>query len=119
MLASLLQLLPDPGYNTPLIDWHALAPEIVVSVGGLVLILLDAVKLDRAKPLMAPIADLTLLGALIPLITLAVDGQTRVLFDGSYVVDPMALLLKALFLVSGYVVVLLSTNYVAEGDYWE
>ena len=28
-------------------------------------------------------------------------------------------MLKALFLVAGYVVVLLSTNYVAEGDYWE
>lgn len=119
MLASLAQLLPDPGYNTPLIDWHALAPEIVLSAGGLLLILLDAVKLDRAKPLMAPIANLTLLGALIPIITLAVDGNTRVLFDGSYVVDPMSLLLKALFLVSGYVVILLSTNYVAEGDYWE
>ena len=26
---------------------------------------------------------------------------------------------KAVFLLAGYVVVLLSTNYVAEGDYWE
>jgi NADH-quinone oxidoreductase subunit N len=119
VLATLLQFLPDPGYQSPTIDWHALAPEIVLSVGGLLLILLDAVKLDRAKPFMPALANLTLLGALIPVITLAVDGQTRVLFDGSYVVDPMALLLKALFLVSAYIVVLLSTNYVAEGDYWE
>ena len=28
-------------------------------------------------------------------------------------------MLKALFLLAGYVVVLLSTNYIAEGDYWE
>ena len=28
-------------------------------------------------------------------------------------------MLKALFIVSAYIVVLLSTNYVAEGDYWE
>ena len=27
--------------------------------------------------------------------------------------------MKALFLVAGYVVVLLSTNYIAEGDYYE
>ncbi len=119
MLAVLAQLFPDPGYQTPTLDWHALAPEIVLSIGGCLLILLDAVKLDRAKPFMPALANLTLLGALIPIITLAVDGQTRVLFGGSFVVDPMSLLLKALFLVSGYVVILLSTNYVAEGDYWE
>ena len=119
MLASLFQLLPDPGYQSPTIDWHALAPEIVLSLGGCLLILLDAVKLDRAKPFMPALANLTLLGALIPIITLAVDGSTRVLFDGSYVVDSMSLVLKALFLVSAYIVVLLSTNYVAEGDYWE
>jgi NADH-quinone oxidoreductase subunit N len=119
MLAVLAQLLPDPGYQTPTIDWHALAPEIVLSLGGCLLILLDAVKLDRARALMPALANLVLLGSLIPIITLAVDGQTRVLFDGLYVVDSMSLLLKALFLVTGYVVVLLSTNYVAEGDYWE
>jgi NADH-quinone oxidoreductase subunit N len=119
VLASLLQLLPDPGYQTPTIDWHALAPEIVLSVGGLILVLLDSVKLDRAKAFMPALANLTLLGALIPIITLAVDGSNRVLFGGSFVVDPMALVLKSLFLVSGYVVILLSTNYVAEGDYWE
>lgn len=119
MLAVLAQLLPDPGYQTPTIDWHALAPEIILSLGGCLLILLDAVKLDRAKAYMPALANLVVLGALIPIITLAVNGETRVLFDGLYVVDPMALLLKALFLVTGYVVILLSTNYVAEGDYWE
>ena len=41
------------------------------------------------------------------------------MFGGGYVVDNFALALKALFLVAGYIVVLLSTNYVAEGDYWE
>ena len=34
-------------------------------------------------------------------------------------VDDFSLVLKALFLLSGYIVVLLSTNYIAEGDYWE
>ena len=90
MLAVLAQLIPDAGYQSPTIDWHALAPEIVLSIGGCLLILLDAAKLDRAKPYMPALANLVLLGALIPVITLAVDGTTRVLFDGSYVVDPMA-----------------------------
>ena len=41
------------------------------------------------------------------------------MFGGAYVVDDFALVMKGLFLVAGYVTVLLSTNYIAEGDYWE
>lgn len=106
-------------FRGPTIDYHALAPEIILSATVVVLVLLDSIKLDRAKAYMPVVTNLGLLAALIPLLTLAYDGGERVLFAGSYVVGPMALLLKALFIVSAYVVVLLSTNYVAEGDYWE
>jgi NADH-quinone oxidoreductase subunit N len=41
------------------------------------------------------------------------------MFGGSYAVDNFALVAKALFLVAGYVTVLQSTNYIAEGDYAE
>src|SRR3546814_11901476 len=41
------------------------------------------------------------------------------MFGGAYAVDDFSLVLKALFLIAGYVVVLLSTNYIAEGDYAE
>ena len=41
------------------------------------------------------------------------------MFGGAYEVDDFALVMKALFLVVGYVVILLSTNYIAEGDYHE
>jgi NADH-quinone oxidoreductase subunit N len=41
------------------------------------------------------------------------------MFGGAYMVDNFALVVKALFLLAGYVVVLLSTNYIAEGDYAE
>jgi NADH-quinone oxidoreductase subunit N len=56
---------------------------------------------------------------MIPIVFLANDGATRVMFSGAYVVDNFALVLKAVFLLSGYIVVLLSTNYIAEGDYHE
>jgi NADH-quinone oxidoreductase subunit N len=49
----------------------------------------------------------------------AVDGRDRVLFGGAYVVDDFSLVLKAMFLLVGYVVLLMSTNYIAEGDYYE
>ena len=34
-------------------------------------------------------------------------------------VDDYSLIMKATFVLAGYVVVLMSTNYIAEGDYWE
>lgn len=106
-------------FRGPTIDYHALAPEIILTVTVVVLVLLDSIKLDRARALMPAVTNVGLLAALVPLLTLAYDGGERVLFGGSYVVGPMSLLLKAMFIVSTYVVVLLSINYVAEGDYWE
>ena len=40
------------------------------------------------------------------------------MFDGRYVVDDFSLVLKGLFVLAGYVVVLLSTTYIEEGDYY-
>ena len=40
------------------------------------------------------------------------------MFDGRYVVDEFSIVLKALFLIVGYVIVLLSTNHVEEEEYW-
>jgi NADH-quinone oxidoreductase subunit N len=107
-------------WSQPAIDWHALAPEIVLTATICVLLLADVVLLERAKPIISSLAGLGLLASLIPLVTLAAsDDTSRSLFGGAYVVNHSILLLKALFIVSGYVTVLLSTNYVAEGDYWE
>lgn len=103
----------------PEIDFHAFAPEIVLT-GTLVLVLIvDLFKPEGNNPFLSSLAGLGVLGALIPVITLATDGADRFLFDGAYVVDNFALALKALFLVSAYLVILMSTNYIAEGDYAE
>ena len=103
----------------PEIDYHAFAPELVLT-GALVLVLLiDLAKPHGNNPLLSTVAGLGILGAMIPVLTLAVDGMDRGLFSGAYVVDNFALVLKALFLLSAYLVVLMSTNYIAEGDYAE
>ena len=115
-MSVLAQLAP---FDKPVIDWHALSPEIVL-VGGLcLLIVADVVKLDAFRRLASTVTGWVLLGALIPILSLAWDGDDRSMFSGAFVVDNFALILKATFLLSAYVVVLLSTNYVAEGDYWE
>ena len=106
-------------FEAPNLDYHALAPEIVVFGALLAVFVADMIG-GRFKALLPSIAGIGLLASLIPVLTLAVDGRpVRSMFGGAYVVDNFALSLKALFLLAGYVVVLLSTNYVAEGDYWE
>src|SRR5437868_2521218 len=98
-------------FDAPNVDYHALAPEIVLT-GAIVAVLLVDLLSERNKPLLASIAGLGLLGAALPVLTLAVDGAERSMFGGAYVVDDFALVMKGLFLLSAYVVVLLSANYV-------
>ncbi len=116
MSGLLAQVVP---FDRPAIDWHAVAPELVLLGFGALLTTLDAIFLERGRKLTSTLAGIALLATMIPIVTLAIDGTDRVLFNGAYVVDNFALVMKAMFLLSGYVVVLLSTNYVAEGDYWE
>ncbi|MDH4146277.1 MAG: NADH-quinone oxidoreductase subunit N, partial [Acidimicrobiia bacterium] len=112
---SLLALAAPGAFERPTVDWHALLPEIVLVAAIVVLIAVDVIKLTDGRRFMPALSGVGLLAAVLPLVTLAVDGNDRVMFGGAYVVDDTALILKALFLLGGYVVVLLSTNFVAEG----
>jgi NADH-quinone oxidoreductase subunit N len=106
-------------FQAPALDWHALAPEAILTGTIVVVLLVDLFTSDHDKWLTSAIAGLGMLGSLIPILTLAVDGDPRSMFGGAYVVDDFALVMKALFIIAGYVTILLSTNYISEGDYWE
>jgi NADH-quinone oxidoreductase subunit N len=107
------------GFTAPNLDYHALAPDIILTGVVVAILLADLVIGETRKVLVTNLAGIGVLAALIPVITLAVDGADRSMFGGAYVVDNFALLLKATFLIAGYVVLLMSTNYIADGDYYE
>ena len=96
------------------IDWHALAPEVILAVTVVVTLLVDS--FTRRKYLVAIIAVLGLFAAMVPILSLAFCGSldfctdtgTRVLFEGTYVIDTYALVLKAVFIFAGFVALLLS-----------
>ena len=90
-------------------------------VVGINLVLLVDLWIDAAKKwIMATLTGFVLLGAFVPVVTLAVIGDdVRSMFDGRYVVDEYALILKALFLLVGYVVVLMSQTELEEGGYYQ
>lgn len=117
MIASLLTAAGD--FAAPKVDYHALAPEIVLAVGICVVLLVDLFVSEHRRWITGTLTGFFLLGAALPLVTLAVTGGDvrDAVFEGRYVVDNFSLTLKALFLLAGYVVVLLSTNEVEEGGY--
>ena len=106
-------------WTAPTVDYHALAPEIALALGLFVVLLVDLFTTERNKWLLSVLTGFALLFAALPVLTLALhDDTTRSLFDGRYVVDEFSLVMKGLFLVAGYVIVLLSSSHVEEGDYW-
>ncbi|MGI9051232.1 MAG: NADH-quinone oxidoreductase subunit N [Ilumatobacteraceae bacterium] len=105
---------------SPVIDWHALAPELILIVGINIVLATDLLIDEARKWATATLTGFILLGACIPLVTLTVVGDgARSMFDGRYVVDEFSLILKALFLLAAYVVVLLSQTELEEGGYYQ
>jgi NADH-quinone oxidoreductase subunit N len=121
VISTLFAQAVDQGsWSAPTIDYHALAPEIILAVGICLVILVDLFVSEANRWITSTLTGFLLLGALIPVVTLGVDDvAVRSMFDGRYVVDEFSLIVKALFLIAGYVVVLLSQNYVEEGDFYE
>ncbi len=107
-------------FKAPALDYHALAPEIVLSVVLVAVLLADCLLDDSKKWVIPSIASFGLLATMVPIITLALYGDdVRSMLGGAYVVDNFALVFKALFLGVGFVVLLMSINYVEDGDYYE
>ena len=112
-------------FSSPVVDYHALAPELVLAAGICVVLLVDLFVPDHRRWITGTLSGLFLLGALLPVVTLAVIGDdvrssiSGEGITGRYVVDNFALVLKALFLLSGYIVVLLSAHEIEEGGYYQ
>lgn len=118
LLAAQLEQAP---FVRPHIDWHAAAPELLLLAGGALVTVVDLIGLEKVRKIIPTLTSLTFLVALVPVLTLwNQNGDLpRVMWDGAYVVDNYSLILKGLFLLSGYVIVLLSSNYMLEGDYYD
>ena len=101
------------------IDYLALAPELVVVVAILGVLVLDLMLPRPLKYITAVVAVFGVSMAAIPLLVMAVDGTTRAMFDGSFTVDTFALVLKAIFVLSAYLVLLLSVSYIERDRFYQ
>jgi NADH-quinone oxidoreductase subunit N len=104
----------NPGW-----DFHAIAPEIIISATIIVVLIADFFFQYRRRFQTSQLATIGVLAALVPVVTLAVDGGTRRMFGGAFVVDPYSIALTGFFLAAAYVTLLLSVDYIGDGDYYQ
>ena len=101
------------------IDYWALAPEIILAL-TLMLVLTAELFLPRSmRYVTAIIAVMGTIMAAFPLVVLGLSDQVRTMFDGSYVVDDFALVMKGLFLAAGVLVMLMSIAYIEADRFYQ
>jgi NADH-quinone oxidoreductase subunit N len=99
------------------VDYHAIAPELILSGTILVVLAADLVLRPDRKWVSMVLAFLGVAAALGAELTLV--GETRTSFAGTYVNDSFAVLFKVFFLSVALVVLLLSLRYFREGRYYQ
>jgi NADH-quinone oxidoreductase subunit N len=109
--------------SAPTIDLFALAPELTLLTGALLVLLVELFLPGDRKRFVNPLAGAAVLGGLAWVVALAVDGAERAAFGQMFVIDPYALLLKAFFLGTALFVLFVSFRYFTEirtyqGEYY-
>jgi NADH-quinone oxidoreductase subunit N len=99
------------------VDYHAIAPELILSGTLLLVLAADLVLRPGRKWVSMVLAFLGVAAALG--VELSLVGQTRSSFGGTYVSGPFAVLFKVFFLSVALVVLLLSLRYFREGRYYQ
>ena len=101
-----------------MIDYHALAPELILAGTLVGVLLLDLTPVPKYWT--AGLALAGLVAAAVPLLSMALlEEGDRSLFSGSYIVDDYALVLKGLFILSGFISLLLSVGYLELDRYYQ
>jgi NADH-quinone oxidoreductase subunit N len=108
--------LAQAAVNT--IDWHAIAPELVLTATLSTVLLVDLFVPDEAKWVAMPLSAAGVLGTLAAVVSLVGQGD-RLTLAGSFEIDGFALLFKGLFCVIGLIVLALSFDYFRAGSFYQ
>ena len=102
------------------IDYHALAPELIIIFTIVGALSLDLILRRKNKYLIAIFSVVGTVASLIPIITLWFSQETnRYLFEGSYVIDRFSLILKGIFILATYLTLVLSVKYIESEEYYQ
>ncbi len=99
------------------VDWHALAPELVLTAAACLVLVVDLFLPREAKWVAMPLSAAGILGTLAAVVSLI--GEDRSTLGATFVVNDFALFLKGLFCIMGLLVVALSYHYFRAGHYYQ
>jgi NADH-quinone oxidoreductase subunit N len=99
------------------VDWHALAPELVMIATACIVLVVDLFLPREDKWIAMPLSAAGLFGTLAAVASLIGDDRTTL--AASFEVNEFALLFKGLFAVIGLVVLGISFNFFREGRYYQ
>lgn len=99
------------------IDYHAIAPELVLAGTIFLVLVVDLFLRPQRKHLSMPIALLGTAGSFAAALTLI--GSRRVTFGGVFVVDDFTVLFQVFFTAVAMVVLALSYRYLREGRFFQ
>lgn len=102
----------------PAVDWHAIAPELVLAAAACMVLLADLFLPNDAKWVAMPLAAAGLFGTAAAVVSLIGEGD-RLTLGGSFAIDGFALLFKGLFCIIGLVVLAISFHYFRAGRYYQ
>ncbi|HEY7876565.1 MAG TPA: NADH-quinone oxidoreductase subunit N [Actinomycetota bacterium] len=101
----------------PAVDWHALSPEIVLSLAAFVVLVADLFLPRESKWLAMPLAAAGIFGTLAAIVSLI--GESSTTLSSSFEVSSFALLFKGLFCVIGLIILAISFHYFRSGRYYQ
>ena len=105
------------GLTQPDVDWHALSPELVLTITACVVLVVDLFMPDDAKWVAMPLGAAGIIGTLAAVVSLI--GSDRLTLGGSFEVDSFALVFKGLFCMIGLVLLAISFHFFRSGAYYQ
>ena len=101
----------------PSVDWHAIAPEVVLTAAACLVLVADLFLSREAKWLAMPLAAAGIVATAAAVVSLV--GDERTTLGGTFEVDPFALVFKGLFCLLGLVLLAISFNHMRSGRYYQ
>lgn len=101
----------------PSVDWHALAPELVMASAACLVLVADLFLPRNAKWIAMPLSAAGIIGTLAAVVSL-INTETTTL-AGTFEVDAFSLLFKGLFCILGLIILAISFHYFRAGTYYQ
>ena len=114
----MIELAQQGAAQAAQVDWHAIAPELVLAAAACMVLIADLFLPEDAKWVAMPLSAAGIIAMLAAVVSLIGAGD-RVTLAGAFEVDGFALLFKALFGVIGLLILAISFHYFQAGRYYQ